>query len=317
MPGALFRNGSRNNIFGNTEKRYVVTDANGGIVWKVYILEDATGEPLEDNCKNFEREASHHKRLSKTPHPNIRTIRPEGVKEFRWEEDGWKYGILIFDYLPHVLDEVIANEALNYTSDDVITAAFQLAEGIYHLHYNMGITHRDIKPANVFLDNDGILKLSDFDISLNGLCGSLPDVWGTPRYMYPEQIVKKEYDCRDDLWSMGVVLRCFAGLGKANLSGFYEQRQFEVPPLLGADPLGQVIARCCPVPIGEAHRITARALEEMSLHEAQEATFRSSAGFEVTHPDMSTGSESSGSRSAIQSKKLDADPERPGTSRET
>jgi serine/threonine protein kinase len=34
-----------------------------------------------------------------------------------------------------------------------------------HIH-NLGIVHRDIKPENILIDNEGIIKVADFGVSI-------------------------------------------------------------------------------------------------------------------------------------------------------
>ncbi len=76
--------------------------------------------------------------------------------------------------------------------------------------------HRDVKPANLLLDEDGVLKVTDFGIAC--LAGrSHPAarggaVVGTPVYMAPELLLDGEVDTRSDLYSLGVVMyECLTG----------------------------------------------------------------------------------------------------------
>lgn len=86
----------------------------------------------------------------------------------------------------------------------------QLISAVEYLH-TKGITHRDIKPENLLLDENDILKLSDFGMAtvfrhqgkerlLERRCGTLP-------YIAPEILVKSEYAAEPaDIWSCGMVL---------------------------------------------------------------------------------------------------------------
>jgi len=86
----------------------------------------------------------------------------------------------------------------------------QLICGIEYLH-KKGVSHRDIKPENLLLDENDVLKISDFGMAtvfrhqgkerlLERRCGTLP-------YIAPEILVKTQYNAEPaDIWSCGVVL---------------------------------------------------------------------------------------------------------------
>jgi len=80
----------------------------------------------------------------------------------------------------------------------------QLLEGLTYLH-SSGIAHRDLKPENLFIDNIGNLKIADFGFATTDKKSN--EYVGTSKYMSPECLAKKEYDCKQgDLWAAGLVL---------------------------------------------------------------------------------------------------------------
>ena len=83
----------------------------------------------------------------------------------------------------------------------------QLLSILSYLH-TRNVTHRDIKLENIIIDKRGVIKLIDFGFC----CCSSPDVklkifCGTPSYMCPEIVMKREYTGPPtDIWATGILL---------------------------------------------------------------------------------------------------------------
>jgi serine/threonine protein kinase len=185
----------------------------------------------------FDREAQSAARLD---HPNCLH-----VTDFGTTGGGLKYMVMQLLSGHELSDEL---EAGPLPPARAVSLMLQIARGLEHAHEN-GIVHRDIKPENVFVttDHDGreLLQLVDFGIA-KVLEGELADgspkltragmVFGTPRYMSPEQASGSEIDHRSDLYSAGIVFyQMLAGtvpFDSEDLVRVLRQQIVEPPPPL-------------------------------------------------------------------------------------
>ncbi|KAK8643224.1 hypothetical protein V6N13_012530 [Hibiscus sabdariffa] len=95
--------------------------------------------------------------------------------------------------------------------EDVARKYFQQLISAVDFCHSRGVYHRDLKPENLLLDENGVLKVSDFGLSALTECkhqdGLLHTTCGTPAYVAPEVINRKGYDgAKSDIWSCGVIL---------------------------------------------------------------------------------------------------------------
>ncbi|KAL3073596.1 hypothetical protein niasHS_017163 [Heterodera schachtii] len=99
------------------------------------------------------------------------------------------------------------NKPLNEPQIAHVTCA--VCSAVEFLH-SRAIIHRDIKAGNVLLTGDGAVKLADFGVSAIMKNNERRDSFiGTPYWMAPEVIIcetfkDQPYDCRADIWSLGI-----------------------------------------------------------------------------------------------------------------
>ncbi|KAK4720958.1 hypothetical protein R3W88_011191 [Solanum pinnatisectum] len=106
------------------------------------------------------------------------------------------------------LFERICN-AGRFSEDEARFFFQQLISGVSYCH-SMQICHRDLKLENTLLDGSSTqcLKICDFGYSKSAALHSQPkSTVGTPAYIAPEVLSRKEYDGKiADVWSCGVTL---------------------------------------------------------------------------------------------------------------
>ncbi|MES2464497.1 MAG: serine/threonine-protein kinase [Armatimonadota bacterium] len=166
-------------------------------VKELALTESLVGTARRQRIERFYREARAAGAMS---HPNIVTIYEVG-------EDNGRYFIAM-EYLEGgtLREKLSLGGALPLA--EALGIGIALCDALEYAH-NHGIVHRDIKPDNVHLLPGGQVKLTDFGIARIAHEEQLTiagQVFGTPSYMSPEQILGGKIDARTDIFSMGVLL---------------------------------------------------------------------------------------------------------------
>ena len=166
--------------------------------------------------------------LMQIHHPNIVNLLDSFVEPIS-KSQVQKYLILEKIVDGELFDRIVKKTCLR--QDETKEIFKQILAGLKYLH-DRNIIHRDIKPENILLnitkrtspsqrqlgpwDEDEIdiqVKIADFGLAkfigelhfTNTLCG-------TPSYVAPEVLAKKDYTSKVDMWSAGVILYvCLCG----------------------------------------------------------------------------------------------------------
>lgn len=137
--------------------------------------------------------------VSKMRHPNIVPIFEAG------EQGGDLY--LVFEYVPgkNLADFLRQSGALSPVK--AIGVLRPILDAVAHAHAQ-GIIHRDLKPSNILLDDNGTPRVMDFGIAarVDGTPDGMERINGTPAYMAPEYVLRREAGERSDVFSAGVIL---------------------------------------------------------------------------------------------------------------
>ncbi len=156
---------------------------------------DASLEETEAFERRFYREAKSAGRLN---HVNIVTIHDVGRSGNR--------AYIAMEFLEGKSLRQVIDSGVVLPQDQIADIAAQIADGLACAHQN-GVIHRDIKPANIMLLDSGTVKITDFGIALLPRGSrTLGSVFGSPKYISPEQVVGKEADGRSDIFALGAVL---------------------------------------------------------------------------------------------------------------
>jgi serine/threonine protein kinase len=78
--------------------------------------------------------------------------------------------------------------------------------------HSAGIVHRDVKPENLVFDNMGYLRLTDFGVACRYKQDNSSETSGTPGYMAPEVMCRKNHGPCADYFAVGVIAyECMLG----------------------------------------------------------------------------------------------------------
>jgi len=137
--------------------------------------------------------------VGKMRHPNIVPIFDAG------EQGGDLY--LVFEYVPGKNLAEFLRQSGALSPVKAIGILRPILDAVGHAHAQ-GIIHRDLKPSNILLDDNGTPRVMDFGIAarVDGTPDGMERINGTPAYMAPEYVLRREAGEQSDVFAAGVIL---------------------------------------------------------------------------------------------------------------
>ncbi|MGM9881977.1 MAG: Stk1 family PASTA domain-containing Ser/Thr kinase [Bacilli bacterium] len=173
--------------------------ANDTILERKVAIKVLRGDLSNDEkfIRRFKREALSVSNLS---HPNIVEVYDVG------EEDGNYY--IVMEYIEGKTLKQLLQKRGALTLTEVIDIMSQLTDGLAHAH-EAYIIHRDIKPQNIMIEDNGLVKITDFGIAMALNSTQLTQtnsVMGSVHYLPPEQANGKGSTVKSDIYSLGILM---------------------------------------------------------------------------------------------------------------
>ena len=187
----------RESTSGTMSTFYKVRDLKTGAILGLKVVDDAKAAPVEARYKSLgkQTEGEIGKQISG---PNIVQIKA-------WGTATTGDPFIVQEFIEGSLLHSLISAKKQFTPAERLDLVRQAATAIAAVH-DAGFVHRDICPRNFILQPDGRLVLIDFGLTVPDKPAFLQpgNRVGTPNYMAPEVVRRRQADKRLDIFSFGI-----------------------------------------------------------------------------------------------------------------
>lgn len=236
----------RESTSGTMSVFYKVRDLKHGEIRGLKVIDQTKAAPVEGRYRGLNKPCEGEIGMLITGPHIARTI--------EWGESTTGDPFVLQEFVEGTVLHTVLSSKKQIPVDRRLDLIRQAAEAIATVH-DAGFVHRDICPRNFILRPDGKLILFDFGLTVPDKPVFLQpgNRIGTPNYMAPEVVRRRQADKRLDIFSFGVTAYEVATLaapwprGKTGMAALahdspptpIEEHWPEIPP-----PLGKAIMAC-------------------------------------------------------------------------